>query len=116
MGEGITYYAPAIYAAQAALTAEQTAMTTAGVTTQNAIIFLGDGEANTQWIYFPQGTVQTVSGTANTSAAFCHYEYGFGVLPRELYSEYQRSRRVLFSNPKSGGNGDDFRTLPRFLR
>ncbi len=67
VGEGITYYAPAIYAAQAALTAEQTAMATAGVTTQNAIIFLGDGEANTQWIYFPQGTVQTVSGTANTS-------------------------------------------------
>ena len=67
VGEGITYYAPVIYAAQAALTAEKTKMTNAGVTTQNAIIFLGDGEANTQWIYFPQGTVQTVSSTPNTS-------------------------------------------------
>jgi hypothetical protein len=67
VGEGITYYAPVIYAAQAALTAENTLMANAGVTTQNAIIFLGDGEANTQWIYFPQGTVQTVGSTANTS-------------------------------------------------
>ena len=51
VGEGITAYAPAIYAAQAALTAEQTAL--GG---QNAIIILSDGGANTQWIYFPQGT------------------------------------------------------------
>lgn len=39
---GITYYAGAIYAAQAALTAEQTAFPGA----QNAIIFLSDGQAN----------------------------------------------------------------------
>jgi hypothetical protein len=53
VGEGITYYAPAIYAAQAALTAELVLHPKA----QNAIIILGDGQMNTQWIYLPQGSL-----------------------------------------------------------
>jgi hypothetical protein len=53
VGEGITYYAPAIYAAQAALTAESVLHPKA----QDAIIILGDGEMNTQWIYLPQGSL-----------------------------------------------------------
>jgi Flp pilus assembly protein TadG len=53
VGEGVTYYAPVIYAAQAALTAEAQLYPTA----QNMMIILGDGQMNTQWIYFPQGTV-----------------------------------------------------------
>jgi hypothetical protein len=55
VGEGITYYASVIYAAQAALTAE--AALYPDPNTKNAIILLSDGQANTQWIYFPQGTV-----------------------------------------------------------
>jgi len=58
VGEGITYLASVIYAAQAALTAEKNLMqNTYGVTTQNAIILQSDGGVNTQWIYFPQGLV-----------------------------------------------------------
>jgi hypothetical protein len=53
VGEGITYYASPLYAAQAALTAESTAHPGS----QNAIIILGDGAMNTQWIYFPQGSM-----------------------------------------------------------
>lgn len=61
VGEGITYYASAIYAAQAALTAESTAHPGS----RNAIILLSDGQANTQWIYFPQGSV--TQGTSHGS-------------------------------------------------
>jgi hypothetical protein len=62
VGEGITYYASAIYAAQAALTAEAAAYPGSS----NAIIFLSDGQANTQWIYFPPGEL-TQSPSANTA-------------------------------------------------
>ena len=69
VGEGITYYAAVIYAAQAALTAEATAYQGSS----NAIILLSDGQANTQWIYFPQGTVipsgNPAQGKTNTGAA-----------------------------------------------
>jgi hypothetical protein len=64
VGEGITYYASAIYAAQAALTAEAKA----NPGSKNAIILLSDGQANTQWIYFPQGSMKP-SGTVNTALA-----------------------------------------------
>jgi len=65
VGEGITYYAAAIYAAQAALTAEATAYPGSS----NAIIFLSDGQANLQWIYFPPGgLVQTP--TANKAMPY----------------------------------------------
>jgi hypothetical protein len=63
VGEGITYYAAAIYAAQSALTAEQNLYPTS----QNAIILLSDGQANTQWIYFPQGS--TTGTTCSTAAS-----------------------------------------------
>jgi Flp pilus assembly protein TadG len=53
VGEGITYYAAVIYAAQSALVAEQKLYPGS----KNAMILLSDGQANTQWIYFPQGTV-----------------------------------------------------------
>jgi len=61
VGEGITYYASVIYAAQAALTAEATLHPGS----QNAMILLSDGQANTQWIYFPQGSV--TQGTSHGS-------------------------------------------------
>jgi len=63
VGEGITYYAAAIYAAQAALTAEQAAYPLKQ--SKNAIILLSDGQANTQWIYFPAGSQKP--GAVNTS-------------------------------------------------
>jgi len=53
VGEGITNYAPVIYAAQASLVAEQALHPGS----QNAIILLSDGTANAQWIYFPQGSL-----------------------------------------------------------
>jgi Flp pilus assembly protein TadG len=89
VGEGITYYASVIYAAQSALIAESKLY----ANSQNAIIFLSDGESNTQWIYFPQGTLtqtpsqdtaqpstisstlgySTLKTTANTSAKGAYY-------------------------------------------
>jgi hypothetical protein len=53
VGEGITYYASVIYAAQSALTAESTLYPGS----KNAMILLSDGQANTQWFYFPQGSI-----------------------------------------------------------
>jgi hypothetical protein len=63
---GVTYYASAIYAAQAALVAEQAAFPTVnGVPTQNAIIFLSDGQANLVSNYFAPSTspTSTISST-----------------------------------------------------
>ena len=57
VGEGTTYLAAVIYAAQSALIAEQNLMTSLGVKTKNAIILQSDGAVNTQWIYFPPGLV-----------------------------------------------------------
>jgi hypothetical protein len=61
VGEGVTYYAPVLYAAQAALTAESVLHPHA----QNAIILLGDGQMNTQWIYFPEGDMLQKPAMAN---------------------------------------------------
>ena len=63
VGEGITYYAAAIYAAQAALTKEASVYPGSA----NAIILLSDGQANTQWIYFPAGSMKP--GAVNTPLA-----------------------------------------------
>jgi len=65
VGEGITYYASVIYAAQAALTAE--AALYPNPKTVNAIIISSDGQANTQWIYFPQGTITSPNDTPQAS-------------------------------------------------
>lgn len=64
VGEGTTYLASVIYAANSALIAEQTWMQNVNhTTTKNAIIIQSDGGVNTQWIYFPQGLV-TQNGPA----------------------------------------------------
>lgn len=57
VGEGLTYLASVIYAAQSALTAEQARMLALGYKTTNVMILQSDGAMNTQWIYFPQGLV-----------------------------------------------------------
>ena len=67
VGEGITYYASVIYAAQAALIAEQNAYDTPSHPSKNAIILSSDGQANTQWFYFPQGTITTPNDTPQPS-------------------------------------------------
>jgi hypothetical protein len=55
----LTFYAGAIYAAQQALLAEQQSMlTNFNKVTQNAIVLVGDGAQSSQWIFFPQGTMQ----------------------------------------------------------
>jgi hypothetical protein len=53
---GETYFAGAIYAAQAALLAEQAAVSNLGIKSNNAIIFVSDGQANTDDTHFPQAT------------------------------------------------------------
>lgn len=65
-GGGVTYFASAIYAAQAALMAEQQlANKTVGQTTNNVIIFVSDGQANTTSGQFPAGDGATkVNNTA----------------------------------------------------
>lgn len=55
-GGGVTYFASAIYAAQAALLAEKaSADLIVGQATNNAIIFVSDGQANTPLQQFPIG-------------------------------------------------------------
>jgi hypothetical protein len=81
VGEGTTYLASVIYAANSALIAEKNLMqNTYGITTQNAIILQSDGAVNTQWIYFPQGLVTQnppatyqPRGTAPWTGNFAYY-------------------------------------------
>jgi hypothetical protein len=59
---GETYFASAIYAAQAALQAEKAVvdplLIASGVTSKNAIIFVSDGQANTNYsAAFPTATI-----------------------------------------------------------
>jgi Flp pilus assembly protein TadG len=65
VGEGLTYLASVIYAAQAALTAEKARMLALGKVTHNAIILQSDGSMNMQWIYFPHGLVTQNPPAAN---------------------------------------------------
>jgi hypothetical protein len=60
-----TSFAGAIYAAQTALQAEQAYTATLGLTTQNAIIFVSDGQANMRYDGFPQKT--STAGTGGDS-------------------------------------------------
>jgi Flp pilus assembly protein TadG len=73
VGEGITYYASAIYAAQSALTAAAKAYPNSN----NAMILLSDGQANTQWIYFPQGSVTNGTSHGNNWSTSSVLKSGF---------------------------------------
>lgn len=76
VGEGITYYASVIYAAQAALTAEHTLYPHAN----NAIIMLSDGQANTQWFYFPQGTITSTPSPDTLQSSTISSTLGYSTL------------------------------------
>ena len=67
-GGGQTYFAGAIYAAQTALQAEQAAVTTLGIPSKNAIIFVSDGQANTLYNRYPQKT--STAGTGGISVTY----------------------------------------------
>jgi len=85
VGEGITYIAPVIYAAQAALVSEQALNVSNGMPAgNNAMIVLSDGGMNAQWIYFPQGQLQPptalacpagISGTSVTNPNNCMFNF-----------------------------------------
>jgi len=65
----MTSFAGAIYAAQTALQAEQAYTATLGITTQNAIIFVSDGQANMTYDGFPQKTSTAASGGNSVTSA-----------------------------------------------
>jgi hypothetical protein len=83
---GITYFAGAIYAAQAALLAEKAyADKIVGQTTQNVIIFVSDGQANAYSNQFPAyDGAQSVNNNPKTGPAIGIYDMdqnGAGVYP-----------------------------------
>jgi Flp pilus assembly protein TadG len=65
----MTSFAGAIYAAQTALQAEQVATAKLGITTNNAIIFVSDGQANMTYDGFPQKTSTAGSGGDSVTSA-----------------------------------------------
>ena len=65
----MTSFAGAIYAAQTALQAEQAYTATLGITTQNAIIFVSDGQANMPYDGFPQKTSTAATGGDSVTSA-----------------------------------------------
>jgi hypothetical protein len=65
----MTSFAGAIYAAQTALQAEQATTTALGLTSNNAIIFVSDGQANMRYDGFPQQTSTAGSGGISVTSA-----------------------------------------------
>jgi len=63
-----TYFAGAIYAAQAALQAEQAKVAGLGITSNNAIIFVSDGQANSDYTAFPQNKSTAATGGISVTA------------------------------------------------
>jgi Flp pilus assembly protein TadG len=61
-GQGITYQAGVIYAAQAALDAEQVQTTALGIKATNVIIFVSDGQANAPSMEFVSSAATITSG------------------------------------------------------
>ena len=112
VGEGITYYASAIYAAQSALVAERNAHPGS----QNAIILLSDGQANTQWIYFPQGSLsQTPSANTSTPSTIATISASSGY--DTLKSTPNKSAKVAsaLSTPNLEASGTISGLYPDFL-
>jgi Flp pilus assembly protein TadG len=99
VGEGITYYAAAIYAAQSALTAEASLYPGSS----NAIIFLSDGQANLQWIYFPPGGL-TQTGGADTAqpATITDATKGYSTLKSPILYTAQQANKL--SSPDCESN------------
>lgn len=65
----MTSFAGAIYAAQTALQAENKATTALGLTSNNAIIFVSDGQANMRYDGFPQKTSTAGAGGDSVTSA-----------------------------------------------
>ena len=65
----MTSFAASVYAAQTALQAEQAAALALGVTSNNAIIFVSDGQANMPYDGFPQKTSTAGTGGLSVTSA-----------------------------------------------
>ena len=76
-GGNETYFAGAIYAAQTALQAEQAAVAKLGISSNNAIIFVSDGQANLAYAGFPHITstaVNTSGGSVTYGDSVTYYK------------------------------------------
>jgi Flp pilus assembly protein TadG len=112
VGQGITYYASVIYAAQSALIAEQNLYDTPNQTSKNAIIFLSDGQANLQWIYMPQGTITSPpADTKQSSTIAANLGYS-NLKSTPLYTAYGAS---YLSSPNKEVNGAISGVYPDFM-
>ncbi len=110
VGQGITYYASAIYAAQSALTAEAT--TYQG--SSNAIILLSDGQANLQWIYFPPGGLKQTP-SANTPAADTITDATKGYSALKTAINYNAKVASGLSNPSQEATAPISGAYPDFM-
>lgn len=111
VGEGITYYASVIYAAQAALIAEQNLYSNQN--SKNAIILLSDGQANMQWFYFPQGTVTSTPSADTLQSSTIAASLGYSTLKSApLLTAYGAA---YLSSPNKEVNGAISGVYPDFM-
>jgi Flp pilus assembly protein TadG len=111
VGEGITYYASVIYAAQAALTAEKVLYPTS----QNAIILLSDGQANLQWIYFPQGTLTQTPSADTAQPSTISSTLGFSTLSTTPNTSAKGAAYLSSPNAEATALNANTGTYPDFL-
>jgi hypothetical protein len=111
VGEGITYYASVIYAAQAALIAEQNLYPSQN--SKNAIILLSDGQANMQWFYFPQGTITSTPSADTPQPSTIAASLGYSTLTSTpLTTAYGAA---YLSSPNKEVNGAISGVYPDFM-
>jgi hypothetical protein len=109
VGEGITYYASVIYAAQSSLIAEAKLYPNSS----NAIIFLSDGASNTQWIYFPQGTLTQTGGTNKAQQSTIASTLGISTLNTTAATGAKAA--YLLTTPNQEASGTISGLYPDFL-
>ena len=108
-GGGQTYFAGAIYAAQTALQAEQATVAALGIKSNNAIIFVSDGQANTAYNRYPQVTSTADSGgisvtyykSTTTTKNLTGVHGTFGVYP-DFHDDCQQAITAA-NNAKAAG-------------
>lgn len=106
-----TYYAGALYAAQASLLAEQATLKTAGQASQNAIILLSDGDAEAGQSNMVSSSSQTCTGclvaTSNGSYPSWNDECGQAITAAQtIAGQGTRIYTVAYGSESSGCKTD----------
>jgi Flp pilus assembly protein TadG len=129
---GMTYFASAIYAAQAALQAEKAQadkLLPAGMPSTNAIVFISDGQANTPLSQFPSGAGSSVVETTGGLLSLNDSGASKGLYPSShdpcqqamIAGQYAASQGtrvfgIAYGSESGGCTDDTLATVPSYAK